>query len=66
MAGGEGDSPESAATGALISWDFVASAWVAMGKQLKPDDVSPEEAAALGVDAAAWRAFTYAEKKDLA
>ena len=34
--------------------------------QLKPDEVSPREAAALGVDEAAWRDLSYAGKKELA
>ena len=62
MAGGE----ESAAAELEISWDFVASAWVAAGRQLKPDEVSPGEAAALGVDEAAWRDLSYAGEKELA
>ena len=62
MAGGE----ESAAAELEISWDFVASAWVAAGRQLKLDEVSPREAAALGVDEAAWRDLSYAGKKELA
>ena len=62
MAGGEG----SAAAELDISWDFVASAWVAAGRQLKPDEVPPREAAALGVDEAAWRDLSYAGKKELA
>ena len=62
MAGGE----ESAAAELDISWDFVASAWVAAGRQLKLDEVSPREAAALGVDEAAWRDLGYAGKKELA
>ena len=62
MAGGE----ESPAAELVISWDFVASAWVAAGRQLKPDEVPPREAAALGVDEAAWRDLSYAGKKDLA
>ena len=62
MAEGEG----SAAAELEISWDFVASAWVAAGRQLKLDEVSPREAAALGVDEAAWRDLGYAGKKELA
>ena len=61
-AGGE----ESAAAELEISWDFVASAWVAAGRQLKPDEVPPGEAAALGVDEAAWHDPSYAGKKELA
>ena len=60
LAGGE------AAGEPLVEWDFTASAWEAEGRQLKPDGVSPEDAAALGVDAEAWRAFSYKEKKLLA
>ena len=52
--------------GAAISLDFVASAWVAAGRALKPDEVSPCEAAAVGVDEAAWRDLSYAGKKELA
>ena len=33
---------------------------------MKPDEVSPGEAAALGVDEAAWRDLSYAGKKELA
>ena len=74
MAGGSDDSQTSAmaegegsaAAELEISWDFVASAWVAAGRQLKPDEVSPGEAAALGVDEAAWRDLSYAGKKELA
>ena len=49
-----------------MSWDFVASAWVAAGRQLKPEEVSPREAATLGVDEASWRALSDAEKKEFA
>ena len=49
-----------------MSWDFVAPAWVAAGRALKPEDVSPREAAALGVRKASWDARSYAEKKELA
>ena len=74
FAGQEGDGSTNAAAPALagqggadrISWDFTASAWVAEGRQLKPDEVPAEEAESLGVDTAAWRAFTYPEKKALA
>ncbi len=68
----DGDSPPPALAGGeaaaqpVVSWDFAASAWVAEGKQLKPNGVSPEDAAALGVDADAWRALSYAAKKGLA
>ena len=44
MAGGE----ESATAKSVISWDYVAFAWVAAGRELKPEEVSPREAAALG------------------
>ena len=57
---------ESAAADLDMSWDFVASAWVAAGRRLKLDEVSPREAAALGVDEAAWRDLSYAGKKELA
>ena len=33
---------------------------------MKLDEVSPREAAALGVDEAAWRDLSYAGKKELA
>ena len=74
MAGGSADSQTSAmaegegsaAAELEISWDFVASAWVAAGRQLKPEEVSLGEAAALGVDEAAWRDLGYAGKKELA
>ena len=49
-----------------VRWDFVVSAWVAEGKQLKPDDVSAEDAAAIGVGADAWSTYTYEGKKDVA
>ena len=49
-----------------ISWDFVASAWVAAGRQLKPEEAPRGEAAALGVDEAAWRDLSHAGKKELA
>jgi len=67
MAGGE----ESAAAELAISWDFAASAWVAAGRQLKPEEVWTQLRGALlqvrpGVDAAAWEALSYAEKKELA
>ena len=66
----EGSAPAPAFAGPggadHISWDFAASAWVAKGRQLKPDNLSAEEAERLGVGAAAWRASTYPEKKELA
>ena len=66
MAGGE----ESAAAEHAISWDVAASAWVAAGRQLKPEEVWTQLRGALlqvrpGVDAAAWEAVSYAEKKEL-
>jgi hypothetical protein len=54
------------AEGGNISWDFTTDAWGAQGKQLKPEDVSREEAAALGVDAAALQALSYKDRKQLA
>ena len=35
-------------------------------RELKPEEVSPREAAAFGVDEPAWRALSDAEKKELA
>ena len=49
-----------------VRWGFIVSAWVAEGKQLKPDDVSAEDAAAIGVGADAWSTHTYEGKKDVA
>jgi hypothetical protein len=54
------------AEGGNISWDFTTDAWDAQGIQLKPEDVSREEAAALGVDAAALQALSYEARKQLA
>ncbi len=74
----EGDSPPPAlagedaakeslvAEGGDILWDFTTDAWGAQGKQLKPEDVSREEAAALGVDVAALQALSYKDRKQLA
>ena len=74
FAGQEGDGSTNAAAPALagqggadpISWDFAASAWVAAGRQLKPEELSAEDAARLGVGIAAWRASAYPAKKALA
>ena len=59
MAWGE----ESATAESAASWDFVASAWVAAGEQLKFEKVSAREAAALAVDKAAWL-VPHAEKEN--
>ncbi len=74
LAGQEGDGSTNAAAPALagqggaapISWDFAASAWVAYGRQLKAVEFSAEEAERLGVCEAAWRLFTYPQKKGFA
>ena len=62
MAGGE----ESATAKSAISWDSASPAWVAGGRVLKLEEVSPRAAAALGVDKGAWLALRHAEKKELA
>ena len=60
----DADSTSPAACPA-VTWDFVASALVSEGRQLKPADVAGEEAAAIGVDVGAWSTYNYVQKKDV-
>ena len=64
---GDSPTPAVAGHGARVSWDFFTSSWMALGRRLKPADVTPEELAESGAKLPReWVDCTWAEKKDIA
>ena len=63
-----GDSPPSTTKGscAKVRWDFFTSSWMALGRRLKPADVTPQEIAETDLKLPRdWEDLSWADKKDI-
>ena len=63
-----GDSPPSTTKGscAKVRWDFFTNSWTALGRRLKPADVTPQELAESDLKLPRdWEDLSWADKKDI-
>ena len=63
-----GDSPTSTVAGscAKVSWGLFKSSWMALGRRLKPADVTPQEIAETDLKLPRdWEDLSWADKKDI-